>query len=258
MMLALGMVDLSQPPHAETITLGARVGEFALSANIISGNPAVFSDSLLPVPSDLLPDTVVGCTGLYRSQDNVLRTFPQNQPPQNGDCKVVYEYARDGFESSFVVQQVTKPPDVGDMESKFGMDTAHVTGKCNSDLGEIWMVRKGHHSLKDMISMAQEDEKKLLNIIRAVACVLLLAGWIMLFSPFVTALQVLPLLSSLGFFAVVVCALIVSCLCCLTITIIAWFNYRPLLSIGLLAIAGGIWAIVAWRLNTAAEEGGGE
>ena len=107
-----------------------------------------------------------------------------------------------------------------------------------------------------MMLMAKEDEKKVLYLVRAVGCVLLLVGWVMLFSPFVTALEVLPLLSGLGFFAVVLVALIMSTLCCLTVGIVAYIRYRPVLAIGLLALAGGIWGIVAWRLNTAAETGG--
>ncbi|CAB9508410.1 Protein of unknown function (DUF1625) [Seminavis robusta] len=255
---ALGLVDMSQPPQAETVSPATRVGAFGLSKEVVLAYPQVFSDSLQPVPGDVIPAQVAGCDGLMKGSDNILRTFPEGQQPQNGDCKVVYEFAADGFDSSFVVQQV---PKAADGEAKFGIDKARVIEKkclgCENDLGDIWMVRKGRIGLHEMLDMAREDEKKILYLIRAVGCVLLLAGWIMLFSPFVTALQVLPLLSQLGYFAVVLTALIVSTLCCLTVTIVAYIRYRPVLAIGLLALAGAIWGIVAWRLNVAAETGGG-
>ena len=77
-----------------------------------------------------------------------------------------------------------------------------------------------------------------------------------LFSPFTTALQVLPILANLGYFAVVLTALIVGTTCCCTITLLAYFRYRPLLSTLLLLVAGGIWALVVWRLDEAVDEGG--
>ena len=80
----------------------------------------------------------------------------------------------------------------------------------------------------------------------------------MVFAPFTTALEVLPILSKLGFFAVVLTALVVSTLCCSTVTLLAYFRYRPLLTGGLLALAFGIWGIVLWKLNEAREEGGSE
>ena len=257
----LGIVDTSKPPHEVTVSPAARVGAFGLTKNVIMEHPQVFSDNLQPVPSSSLPGGVPGCTGLTRGSDNVLRTFPEGAQPHNGDCKVVYEYAPDGFDCSFIVQQTSKPSVGGDEDAKFGVDKSHVVdnkcfGVCKNDLGEVWMVRKGRLDLNEMIVAAKDEEKKILYLIRVVSCVLLLAGWIMLFAPFTTALEVLPLLSGLGFFAVVLTGAIVSVTCCATITILAYIQHRPLLAILLLAVAGGIWGIVAWRLDIAADTGG--
>jgi hypothetical protein len=107
-----------------------------------------------------------------------------------------------------------------------------------------------------MIEMAKEEEAMTVKLIRVVGWILLCVGWVMLFSPFLTALQVLPLLSQLGYFAVVLVALIVSALCCCTVMILAYIRYRPMMAGGLLVVALGIWGIVAWRLDIAADTGG--
>jgi hypothetical protein len=222
----------------------------------------MYSRERCPEFAEFLPEKVDGCAGLTKGSDNILRTFPEGQAPQNGDCKVVYEYADDGFECSFVVQQISAKSDI-EANSEFGVDRfdivdEHCFGKWNNDLGDIWMVRKGRFELDEMVKMAKQDEQKLVKLIRVVAWVLLCAGWVMLFSPFTAALQVLPILSQLGYFAVVLTALIVSCLCCSTVTLVAYIRYRPLLAFSLLAIAGEIWGIVIWRLNEAVETGGEE
>jgi hypothetical protein len=167
---------------------------------------------------------------------------------------VEYEYVPANFEASFVVAQtVGIPEEAKEAGAKYGIYEAPVTGRCNRDLGQIWMVRKGTHNLYVMLTLAKEEENALTMALRLICRALLCAGWVMLFSPFLTALQVLPLLSQLGYFAVVLVALIVSCLCCSTVMILAYMRYRPLLTGGLLIVALGIWGIVIRKLDVAAE-----
>lgn len=77
-----------------------------------------------------------------------------------------------------------------------------------------------------------------------------------LFAPFSAALSVLPILGAIGNAAIFVAALIASLLCCFTVTTLAYIRYRPMIASAMLLLAGGIWGIVAWRLNIAATEGG--
>jgi len=247
----LGIFDSSSAPHGMVVSKGAHVGGFALSSNVVMENPLAFAVALVPVATEFLPETIPGCEGLLKGSDNVLRTFAEGEQPQNGDCKVVYEYVMDNFECSFIVKQVKAA------DASYGVDRCDVVqGLCNNHLGNIWMVRKGHHSLDQMIEMAKEEEATATKLLRIVGWLGLMLGWVMLFSPFVTALEVLPFLGKLGAFAVVLVALVVSCLCCMSVSLVAYFRYRPLMSLGLLAIVAGIWALVIWQLDKAAQEGG--
>mmetsp|Transcript_36002 Transcript_36002/g.53640 ORF Transcript_36002/g.53640 Transcript_36002/m.53640 type:complete len:569 (-) Transcript_36002:215-1921(-) len=297
----LGLVDTSKPPHDQMVSSATRVGQFYLSKESILGNASVFLSELNAVPAEYVPDAVPGLDSLAKGADGILRTFPEDQEPQNGDIKIVYEYATDGFAASFVVAQTDSPidgppteaptsdtkedepaetpaddapaekmegpleePEVAVApENMYGVDQCEVeTDKCfgylHDNLGEIWMVRRGNLSLEEMIQLSKDEANLIVKILRIVCWALLVGGWVMLFDPFVTALQVLPLLSSLGYFAVVLVALIVGTTCCCTFTILAYIRYRPLLAFGLLTLVGGIWGVVAWRLNVAAEEGGDE
>jgi hypothetical protein len=252
---AMGLYNPNKPPQAMKVCDCVRVGEFYLIEKILLGNPAVFTSGAVPVPSDCIPESVPGCEFLFKGSENTLQSFPEGQLPHNGDVKIVYEYVTSEFPASFIVAQTTSvPEEAKETGVKYGVDQAHVTGRCNNDLGQIWMVRKGTHNLYEMLDMAKEDESKVTNIIRVVGWAVLCAGWIMFFTPLTTILQVLPVLSQLGYFAVVLTSLIVSCLCCCTVMAIAYLRYRPVITGGILILSIIIWGIVIWRVNDAAEE----
>ena len=99
--------------------------------------------------------------------------------------------------------------------------------------------------------MAKEDEKALTKMLRVVCWILLVAGWMMLFSIITTLLSTLPLLGALGGAAFFVVALIAGTVCCCAVTAVAYFRYRPLITSIILAFAGGIAGIIIWRLNDA-------
>ncbi len=91
----------------------------------------------------------------------------------------------------------------------------------------------------------------LTKILRILCWVLLVAGWMMLFSIFTTLLSTLPILGALGNAAFFIVALVVGTSCCCLVTAIAYFRYRPLLSFGILAITGTIIGLVFWSISDA-------
>ena len=128
----------------------------------------------------------------------IKTTVEEGDQPTNGDVMIKYEYVADGFDASFIVQQVVldADPEAGVPDHKFGVDKQKILdekccGKITDDLGVIWMVRAGRHDLKEMITMAKEDEKALTKVLRILCWILLVAGWMMLFSIFTTLLSTL-------------------------------------------------------------------
>jgi hypothetical protein len=258
MVALLQQVDPNQPPHCIAVSKSAHVGGFGLSRDIIMTEKAVFQSNWMQVPSELIPDHIETLPELRKDRYGNLTTVQEGDQPKNGDVMIKFEYIADGFDASFIVQQVNldADPEAGVPDHKFSVDKQKVIdekccGKITDDLGVIWMVRAGRHDLKEMIQMAKEDEKALTKVLRLLCWVLLVAGWMMLFSIFTTLLSTLPLLGALGSAAFFIVALIVGTVCCCAVTAVAYFRYRPLITSIILAIAGGIAGIVIWKLNDA-------
>mmetsp|Transcript_25218 Transcript_25218/g.37485 ORF Transcript_25218/g.37485 Transcript_25218/m.37485 type:complete len:548 (+) Transcript_25218:42-1685(+) len=253
-------VDLTQSPHCMSVSKSAHVGGFGLSSEIIMTEKAVFQSNWMQVPAELVPDHIESLPELHKDYNGNLTTVEEGGQPTNGDVMIKFEYIADGFDASFIVQQVLldADPEAGVPEHKYGVDKQKIIdekccGKITDDLGVIWMVRAGRHDLKEMIMMAKEDEKAVTKVLRILCWILLVAGWMMLFSIFTTLLSTLPLLGALGSAAFFIVALIVGTVCCCAVTAVAYFRYRPLITTIILAIAGGIAGIIIWRLNDANE-----
>lgn len=252
----MGQTDLTAAPHGISISKSAHVGGFGLTSDIITAEPAVFQSEWMPLPAELIPEEIESLPELRKDRYGNLTTVEEGEQPVNGDVMIKYEYAADGFDASFIVQQVMaqSDPETGVGNHKFSLDKGHVIdekccGKISDDLGVIWMVRRGRHDLLDMIKMAQDDEKMVTKILRIVCWALLVGGWMMLFSIFTTLLSTLPILGALGKAAFFIVALIVGTLCCCGVTAIAYIRYRPVVAIGILALAGAIAGIIIWRLD---------
>jgi len=251
-------VDMTKAPQAIAVSKAAHVGGFAVTKDLVMAEPAVFQSEWMPLPAEMVPEAIEEIPELRKDRYGNLTTVEEGEQPSNGDIMIKYEYAVDGFDVSFIVQQVLaeSDPETGVSAHKFGVDKGRVLdekccGKISDDLGVIWMVRRGRHDLHDMINMAKEDEKNVTKILRVICWVLLVAGWMMLFSIFTTLLSTLPILGALGNAAFFIVALIIGTVCCCGVTAIAYMRYRPLLSFGILAIAGTITGLVFWQMDEA-------
>ncbi|KAL7551880.1 hypothetical protein ACHAWF_015115 [Thalassiosira exigua] len=260
MMALLQQADMTQAPHCLALSETAHVGGFGLTQEVLTHEPAVFQSEWMPLPIEMVPDEIEALPELRKDRYGNLTTVEEGDEPTNGDVMIKYEYVADGFEASFIVQQVLaeSDPETGVPLHKFSLDKGRVIdekfcGKCSDDLGVIWMVRRGRHDLHEMIKMAKDDEKMVTKVLRILCFVLLVAGWMMLFSIFTTLLSTLPLLGALGNAAFFIVALIIGTVCCCGVTAIAYIRFRPLIALGILAIAGTIFGVVFSRLNAASD-----
>lgn len=251
----------SKPPNDLTISNAAHVGEFGLTRDAIMTEKAVFQTEWMPLPVELVPNEVEHLPELRKDRYGNLTSVEEGDQPANGDVMIKYEYVADGFDVSFIVQQVLaeSDPETGVPPHKFSLDKARVIddkccGKFSDDLGVIWMVRRGRHDLQSMITMAVEEEKMLTKILRLVCWMLLVGGWMMLFSIFTTLLSTLPIIGTLGSAAFFIVALIVGTVCCCGVTAIAYIRFRPFVAVAILACAGAIGGLIIWQLNDANQE----
>jgi len=214
----LQMADPTKAPNGFAASESAHVGGFGLEKSILMGEPLLFQTDWVPLPAEFVPNSVDGCEGLVKGSDGILRTNTENEQPSNGDVMVKYEYITDGFDCSFVVKQIIGSSSEADIEVgyKYAVSKAElIDDKCfgmiHDNLGVIWMMRRGKHDLNEMINMAKEEEKAITKVLRVVFYLVLVAGWIMIFSIFTTVISLLPLIGKLGAFAVAIVAFIRYC-----------------------------------------------
>jgi hypothetical protein len=258
-LMALLGGGMTKAPNGMSVSPAAHVGGFGLTKEVLKAHPGVFFAEWTPVPSDYIPDVIEGLPELRKDRYGNLTTVEEGEQPTNGDVMIKYEYAGDGFDASFVVEQVllASDPETGVPVQKYGVDKAPVIddkccGKIHDDLGVIWMVRRGTHGLNEMIDMAKVDEAMVTKVLRLVCLVLIIAGWSLLFSIFSTLLHTLPILGKLGDFAIFIVALILGCLCFCGVTAVAYIRYRPLMAGGILGLAALITALCWVQLGETA------
>jgi len=254
-------VDLSKAPHGLAISKAAHVGGFGITNEIVMSEPMVFQSEWMPLPAEMVPEEIESLPELRKDRYGNLTTVEEGDQPTNGDVMIKYEYIADGFDVSFIVQQIMaeSDPETGVPTHKFAVDKGRVLdekccGKISDDLGVIWMVRRGRHDVHGMINMAKEDEKAVTKILRIICWVLLVAGWSMLFSIFTTLLSTLPILGALGNFAFFIVALVVGTTCCCAVTAVAYIRYRPLLAFVIFAVAATITGLVVGGVGQAQEQ----
>jgi hypothetical protein len=216
-----------QMPWPSRTTLASRVefGAFVLPPELIGQieqAEAVVLDTHTAVT--LPPGTGLRADGGYYYRGS------HPDAPQVGDVRVSFK--------------VAKPAVVSIVARQTGITFAPFQTRAGNAL---LMLDEGRHTADEMFAAARHQNAVLTWILRAVGVLLLFLGFVLIFRPIATLGSVVPLvghllgaglaLASLGL------ALAVS-----SVTIaVAWFVYRPLLSITLMCAAGIV--VVAVRLS---------
>lgn len=198
----------------------ARLGAYKLPKNLASRlstfSKIELNQSILQQVSD-----IVGKPGFITSMGIVLGENAET--PQVGDYRVSFETVEPTDASVIAVQQ----------NSSFATYRAKAGD-------EIYMIHEGVASAEQMYKEAESSNAILTWILRFAGWLAMTIGLAMLFGPFITFLDVLPLLGSIFGFGVGLAAAIISFALSLTIIAVAWLFYRPVLSLILIAVVIGV------------------
>lgn len=118
--------------------------------------------------------------------------------------------------------------------------------------GEIYMLEYGTQSAQAMIDQAQQDNKILTWILRAVGLVLMFFGLRVMLNVISVIADVLPALGTLAGIGLSLASFLVTVVLSMTTIGIAWVFYRPLLGVSLLAIAGLALYLIRSRMKKVA------
>lgn len=117
-----------------------------------------------------------------------------------------------------------------------------------SNGNEILLVRRGSLDARAMFDAAQSDNATLGWVLRFVGVIVVFAGWRLIFGPIEALASYVPILNVVVSFGVSLAAWVLTLLTAPFVMAIAWFWYRPLLSLSIFGGGAlGAAAIVAMR-----------
>ena len=154
-----------------------------------------------------------------------------------------------------------RQPQVGDLRVNFKVLTTEEVSLIAQQAGTRFtpyitktskafdVIREGTHSLAALIEQEKSSNSSLTWLLRGLGLVLLFIGVRMVLSPLEVLMDIVPFLGDLLGVGLSLVALVVA-LSVGTVTIaVAWIVYRPLLAVGLLAVAGGLGYVMWQRMQ---------
>jgi hypothetical protein len=201
---------------ARDATLGAfRPGEPALQ--LLPANQAVTLD---PALADTLRGRI---SGPLQVTDGRLYLGADPGAPHAGDHRISFAIAPNG-PASFVGRQ--SGAGLAEYQTKSG--------------DRLLMARSGLMTAPDMFKVAEDENRTLTWILRAVGVVAMLIGFALLLMPLSVVADVVPLIGSIvgagAFLVALVCTFVVAPV----IIAFAWLWYRPLVSIAVMVVGFGV------------------
>jgi hypothetical protein len=123
-----------------------------------------------------------------------------------------------------------------------------IGGQAGTDFAEyqtkagdrLLMVRSGTLTAGEMFKAAEEENRILTWVLRAVGIVAMLIGWMLMMRPLVVLADVIPFLGNVIGAGTGLVALLVTAVVAPVVIAIAWLWYRPLVSLGVLVVGGAV------------------
>lgn len=140
--------------------------------------------------------------------------------------------------------KVALPQDVSILAVQKGDSFAKYLAKAG---GTIYVLYQGLHSSEAMFKSEHEANVLLTWILRAVGFGMMFFGFTMIFKIFSVILDVIPILGNIAEFGIGIASFLLALILSLLTIAIAWLFYRPILSIVLFAVIGGIFYYVKIR-----------
>ena len=198
-----------------------KMGEFIIKENQISRI------------SDFKNITSLAPLSGYKIFDNYYYKGNSISNPQIGDIRISYRYVPSGTAVSIIGQQ------------NFNNTISEMTTKS----GAIYLQYNGILTLDEMLNKYKQLNMLLTFMLRLAGFIIMFFGMKLLISPIITIAGIIPYLSETAEFISSFILFFVALILSLLTIAIAWFAYRPLLSICLIASAGIIIYFIKQNLQ---------
>src|SRR5262245_1345656 len=194
----------------------ATLGAFRPGTNVIDRLPANESMPLDPSLANKLAGRVKAPVHLV---DGRIYLGESPSAPRIGDLRISYKLAPAGPTSIIGRQAGTG---FSEYQTKAG--------------DALLMVRPGTLSAADMFAAAQRDNNIMTWILRLVGVVLMFIGFMLILNPLVVVADVVPFIGNILQAGAGIVSLVLTAIVAPVVIAIAWFWYRPLVSVVVLAI----------------------
>jgi hypothetical protein len=208
---------------AGRVTLGAFVLSPSLVAMIDNFEPLPLTGNL-PLPEALKGRAVPDGSGLYIGTDPAA--------PKVGDSRINFMMA--------------PPTDVSVIAGQAGQTFTPYQTRAG---GTIELLDTGVYTAGAMIQEAQQSNRILTWGLRLGGFLLMFIGFTLLFRPLSVAADVLPILGSIVGAGTGLVAFLLAAVLSLVTIAVAWFVYRPVLGIILIAVATGLAAVIVVKVT---------
>lgn len=216
-----GHTNPSMIYSSETTTApNAKLGAYRLPLNLTS---SLASFTVLESSDEVLRQVRTVAARPVASTSEGIFIGANASSPQVGDYRIKFELVRPTDASVVAVQQ----------NGSFAPFTADAGGS-------IYMISQGLQTAQQMYKSAEASNSFMTWILRFLGWLMMTIGLSMLFKPFTTLLDVLPFLGSIMSFGTGLASAIAAFAFSLVTIAIAWFFYRPLLSLILIGIVVGV------------------
>ena len=209
----------------EYVASDVKVGTFNLPERLIekiSYNKKYGTEKL----EEQYKNTVEG----YKINEKYITNSVDVNEPQVGDLRISYEYATDGEVSMIGVQS-------GDTLK------AYTAKKGNN----IFEIRRGSYTGKEILVSKSEANKNIKWFLRILGTVLVIGGIASLFNPLQRFTDRIPVVGSIVNFSTGLFSGVVGFALSLIVIAIAWFRFRPVLSIILIVVVVALIAFLKFK-----------
>ena len=163
--------------------------------------------------------------------DDHIYVAANPQSPEVGDTRIIYRIVRNG---PFSIVAMQTGSDLSPYQTRAG--------------DRLLMVRAGTKSATEMFAAAKSDNTILTWVLRGVGALVMLIGFSLVLNPLVTLGDVVPFIGTIVGWGTGLVALFLTLIGASLTIAVAWFWYRPLVAVAVLA-AGGVLAYLTGRLG---------
>lgn len=229
----VGHDNPSSMPYAAFTRTASNVtlGKFKIPAGMMNGVSSFFEYSFDSIPNNT--DSLLMISDGVKSF--IFKGKGTMSEPTVGDVRISYD--------------IVAPNDYSLIAKQYNNTFEAYTA---SNGTSIQMLQAGNRSAESMFESALKGNKALTWILRIVAIFMMFFGLKTIFGPLQVISDLIPIVNAIvGLGISLVSFLITLALSCVVMSL-AWIFYRPLLGIGLLVIAGGIFFFI-WKKRQAAK-----